>query len=157
MGKQGIEALGVLGSGAKAGPIHSADHDGRFGLAAEHVTELRRLVENLVKTHAHEVDEHELAHRAQACGSGTNCGTDKARFADRGVHDAIAVFAVQAFSYAQYAAPGIHFAVAAGATDDVFAHQHDVFVARHFLIKRFVNGLLVSDFSSHGPSPQYLM
>ena len=84
----------MLSRRAKARAVHGADHQRGLGLAAEHIAKFRRLIEDLIEAHAHEVDEHQLADRAQPRSRRADCGTDEARFADRGVHDAITIFAV---------------------------------------------------------------
>ena len=65
MGEDRIEALAVLGGGPEAGAVMRADHHGRRRLAAEHVAELGRLIEDLVETDAEEVHEHQFGHRPQ--------------------------------------------------------------------------------------------
>ena len=47
-------------------------------LAAEHVTELGGLVEDLVEANTHEIDEHQLDHRAQARGGRSDAAPTKA-------------------------------------------------------------------------------
>ena len=54
----------MLGGGAAAGADHCADHQRRLGLAAKHVAELGRLVEDLVKADAEEIGEHQLGDRS---------------------------------------------------------------------------------------------
>ena len=66
------EHLRVLGRRAQAGAVHGADHQRRGGLAAEHIAELGRLVEQLVEAAADKVDEHQFAHGAHATGSSAN-------------------------------------------------------------------------------------
>ena len=39
----------MLASGPEAGPVHGANDHGRHRLAAEHVAEFRRLIEDLVE------------------------------------------------------------------------------------------------------------
>ena len=50
MGEDRRQHLRMLRGGAKAGAHHGANDDRRLGLAAEHVAELGRLIENLVET-----------------------------------------------------------------------------------------------------------
>ena len=76
MREQRCQHLAVLGGGAKAGADHGADHNRRLGLAAKHVAELGRLVEDLVEANAHEVDEHQLGNRAHAAGRSADCGAN---------------------------------------------------------------------------------
>jgi hypothetical protein len=67
-----IENLRMLGGGAKSSADHAANDDRRRGLASEHIAKFCGLVEDLVETHAHEIDEHQLGHRPQARGSRSN-------------------------------------------------------------------------------------
>ena len=39
---------------------HGTDNDRCFSLPSKHITEFRSLIENLVKTDSHEIDEHEF-------------------------------------------------------------------------------------------------
>ena len=122
--EQRREHLAVLRCRAKTGTDHGADHHRRFGLAAKHVAEFGRLVEDLVKAHAHEVDEHQLGNRAHAAGRSADGRAHVGALGQRGVKQPVAMFGVQALGNAEHAAPGVFFALAAGAAHDVFAH-HD--------------------------------
>ncbi len=63
VGEPGLQALGVLGGVAHAGPGRGPVNDRQGGLAAEHVAVLGRLVHDLVHGDAHEVLVHELGYR----------------------------------------------------------------------------------------------
>src|ERR1700756_333914 len=106
-GEQGGRARGVRGRGPQPGAVHGADHDGRDRLAAEHVPELRGLVVDLVEADAHEVDEHQLGHRAHPGGGGADRGADERRFRDGGVEDPAGELVVEALGHAEHAAPGV--------------------------------------------------
>ncbi len=124
MREQRGEHLAVLGRSTETGTDHGADHHRGFGLAAEHVAELGRLVEDLVKTHPHEVDEHQLGNRAHAASRGANGRTHIGALGQRCVEQAVAMFGVQAFGDTQHTAPGVFFTLAASAAHNVLAH-HD--------------------------------
>ena len=89
-------------------PVHGPDHDGRDRLAAEHVAELGRLIEDLVETDAQEVHEHQFGHRPQPGRSGAYGGADEGAFGDRRIqHPVTAEFRHQPLGDAQHAAPGV--------------------------------------------------
>ena len=144
----------MLGRGAEAAAEHAADHHRRRRLAAEHVAELGRLVEDLVEADPHEVDEHQLGDRPQARGGRTHRGADEARFADRRVeHPGRSELRMQAFGDAERAAPGILLARRAGAAGDVLAHQDDPGIAGHLLGQRLVDRLSKGKLSRHRLAP----
>ena len=62
MGEDGIKALAVLAGGPNPGAIHGAHDQRRHRLAAEHVAEFGGLVEDLIETDTHEINEHEEQH-----------------------------------------------------------------------------------------------
>src|SRR3989441_11358894 len=96
----------------------------RLRLAAEHVAELGRLVVDLVEADAPEVDEHQLRHRPEPAGGGADGGPDVGRLRQRRVEQPFpAVLGVEALGDAEDAAPGVVLAGAAGAADDVLAHE----------------------------------
>ena len=76
--------LAVLRRGPEPGADHGPDGDRCFGLAAEHVAELGRLIEDLVETDAQEIHEHQLGHRPQSGSGGTHGGADEGATGDRG-------------------------------------------------------------------------
>ena len=55
----------MLGAAALAGTALRPQHERHLQLAAGHEVRLRRLVDELVERERHEVDEHDLDHRAQ--------------------------------------------------------------------------------------------
>jgi hypothetical protein len=81
----------------------------------------------------HEVDEHQLRDRAQPPGGCPDGRPDKGRLGDRGVQDPAGELVVQALGDAEYAAPGVLLAGAAGPAGVVLAHDHDRGVAGHLL------------------------
>src|SRR3954454_12233929 len=152
VGEDRIQRLRVLRRRADARAVHRSDDHRRHGLAAEHVAELRGLVEDLVQADAHEVDEHELRDRAQARGGRAGRRAHDRRLADRRVEDAVGEPRVEALGDAEHAAPGVVVARRAGAADDVLAEDDDRLVALHLLPERLVDRLLEGDVPSHGRS-----
>jgi hypothetical protein len=59
------------------------------------------------------------------------------------------VLGVEVLGDAEHAAPGIDRAGAAGAADDILAHDDDRRVAVHFEIERLVDGLFDADLAGH--------
>ena len=66
----------MLGGCTEAGTNHRADDDRRFGLAAEHVSKLRGLVQNLIEANAHEIQKHQFRDGAHAAGGGADRRAD---------------------------------------------------------------------------------
>src|SRR5206468_8656470 len=87
--RQSVQGLRVLGRGAQPGSRHRAHHEWYLGLAAEHVAELRRLIQKLIEADADEVYEHELRYGAEASRCRTDRHTDETGLADRCVDDAV--------------------------------------------------------------------
>ena len=74
-----------------AGTDLGANDNRCLSLAAEHVTELGGLIEDLVEADAHEIDEHELGNRPQAARRGADRGRRPSTvtvpvLSDRGFH-----------------------------------------------------------------------
>ena len=80
----------MLRGRAEAGAVHRAHDQGRGRLAAEHVAELGRLVEDLVEADAEEVDEHQLGDRPQAGRRGARRRADEGALGDRRVEHPLA-------------------------------------------------------------------
>src|SRR5437016_4915911 len=121
----------MLGRRAETCTAHRADNQWCSRLAAEHVTELGSLVEDLVEADSHEVHEHQFDHWTQPADGCPNGSADKGRLGDRGVHDTITKLAPQAFGDSQWAAPGVHLAFGPAATRNILAHEDDRWVAFH--------------------------
>ena len=151
-----IEALRVLRGGAEAGAVHGADDERGHRLAAEHVAELCRLIEDLVEADAHEVDEHQLNDRAKAGRRRARSGADKRNFGKMRVEHALRPeFRAQALGDAERPAPGVLVAGRAGAAGNVLAHDDDAAVAPHFLADRLVDRLAIG-FLRHSCPPTHL-
>ena len=116
----------MLRGGAEAGAVHGADDQRRHRLAAEHVAELGRLVEDLVEADAHEVDEHQLDDRAQPGRRRARRRADEGDLGEMGVEHAVGPeLRPQALGDAERAAPGVLVALGARAAGDVLAHDDD--------------------------------
>ena len=128
VGDDGVEHLASAAPQPEPGADHRPNHDRRLRLAAEHVAELGRLVEDLVEAHAHEVDEHQLGHRAEAAGRGADRGPDDRRTLDRRrvEHPLPPVLPRRGPSSRRATPPQASVSPgAAGPTDDVLAHEDD--------------------------------
>ncbi len=144
----------MLRRGAAPGADHCADDERRLGLAAEHVAELGRLIEDLVEADAEKIAEHQLGDRAQPGDRGAGGGSHDRRFGDRGVDDpALAEFAKEPFRHAEHTAIGVALPLRAGAPCDVLADHDNARVAAHFLREPFVERL-ADRFECHLALPQ---
>ena len=92
----------------------------------------------------HEIDGHDLDHRAHSDQRGTDAKPGEAVFRDRRVaHPPFAVFGVKAFGHA----------IAAAVEADVFAEREDGFIGRHFMVHGVVECLPVEQFLRHDRLP----
>ena len=149
MGENGIQTLRMLRGSAETGAVHGAHDQRRHRLASKHVAELGGLVENLIETNSHEIDEHQLHDRPQPGGGGANGSPHEGRFGDRRIHHAVAELVPQSLGDSEHPAPGIHRTIRAASAGDVLAHYDDGRIALHLLCQRFVDGLLKADFPAH--------
>ena len=137
-----IETLAMLARRAQSRAEQCAHHDRRRRLAAEHIAELRHLVDDLVAADAEEIDEHQLRDRPQPSHRRTRGGTDEGALADRRIEDPTAAkLGQQPFAGTEHVAPGILFALGAHAADDVLAQGDNVGIAFHLLPYRFIERL----------------
>ena len=147
VGEEGIEALRVLRRRAETGAVHGADDHRGHRLAAEHVAELGGLIEDLVETDAHEIDEHQVGDRPQPGRGGADRSADEGQFGDwRVEHPLASELRHQALGDAERAAPRVLLAGRAGAAGDVLAHHDHARIALHFLTDRLVDGLTIALF-----------
>ena len=157
-GKNMVRRLRVLRRCREARADHAAHHHRRFGLAAEHVAELGRLVVEHVVAHAEKVHEHQLGHWPQPGHCRARRHADNRRLGDRGVdHPCRAELGPQAFGHAQHAAERFALAAHFGSTGltaaHVFADQHHTIIERHFLRQGFFDRFTIST-NCHGSTPQ---
>ncbi len=118
--EQRLQAVRVGGAELVAGALGHA-HDQRHArLAAEHVVDVRGVVDDLVERQQREVDRHQLHHRAQARHRRADAHADDRVLGDRRVaHAALAELLEQAVGDLEGAAEDA----------DVLAHQHHALVA----------------------------
>src|SRR6266702_2157555 len=151
----------MLGGQLVAGAARHPYHQGHLRLAAEHVADLRRVVDDLVVRDQREVDGHHLHHRAKAEHRGADGAAYYHLLGDRGVDDSLSAEPIKE-----------PFGDAIGATElaDVLADQVHGVVALHLLgqrlTKRDAVKLLLcrhqrgfprsSGLSSHSPLQTYL-
>jgi hypothetical protein len=79
----------MLSAHVHAGAGRCADHDRATCLAAKHVAEFSRLIEDLIEADTKEVREHEFCDRTQTCERGTVGGADDGGFGYGRVNDPI--------------------------------------------------------------------
>src|SRR5208283_5052221 len=75
MHEPGFKTLGVLRRRPDPGSAGGPQHHGYLGLSAEHVLHLGCLVEKLIHRHTDKVYKHQLDHRSQPAGRGSNRGS----------------------------------------------------------------------------------
>ena len=120
VGVPALQAVRVLRGELAAGAGGHPDHERYVELAAGHVQQRRRVVEDLVEGEQAEVDRHDLDDGPHAAQRGADAGADERRLRQRRVADALrAELLEQAEADAEAAA------VAA----DVLAHEEDAVVA----------------------------
>jgi hypothetical protein len=117
----GLQGLGVLGGGAGSGASGGADYHRDPSLAAEHVPDLGRLVDELVHAVGYKVRELQLGYRAHPHERRTRAQPDVAGLGDGRVHHALlAELLDHAPAHAERAAVDA----------DVLAHEEDLGFSR---------------------------
>ena len=128
----------MLGGVAAAGALLGANDQRDSGLAAEHVAQLGRLVDDRLHGQADEVDVHDLGDRPTARRGGADGHRGDGFFGDGRVAHALgAEFFGQALGDAEDAA--------AAPAGDVLAHHEDGRVAPHLFAQRLVERFGVGD------------
>src|SRR2546426_12658670 len=109
--------------------FRSADHERHRGPAAEHVAELRRLVDELVHREGDEVEDLDLDDGPEPGDRRAHAGAHERRLRDRRVAHAVLAEAL--------AEPARHAADAADQAD-VLPHDEDPLGALHLRLERLV-------------------
>ena len=136
--EHGLQRLGVGGSVAAAGALLAAQHDGQLGVAAEDVTGLGHLVEDLVSSHEGKVPVHQLSDGTHTSGCGTHCCANDGRLGNGSVADTVsAEFLVQITGGAEHAAQLF----------TVFAHAEDLVITLHLFLDDLADCLCISQIS----------
>src|ERR671915_403997 len=130
-----LEAVRMGGAELVARALRHADHDRHLDLAAEHVADRRRVVDDLVHREQREVDGHDLDHRPQADHGRADAHADDGVLGDRRVAHAL---------LAEVLEEALRDLEGALEDPDVFAHDEDVLVGLHLLAKRLVERLAVA-------------
>src|SRR5438445_984004 len=123
-----LEAVRVLGRKLMAGAAGHSDHQRHLRFAAEHVPDLRGVVDDLVVRDQREVDGHHLDDRSQPEHRRADGAADDHLFRDRCVDHALLAEAVQ---------QALSDAIRAPELADVFADQVDGVVPVHLLRESF--------------------
>jgi hypothetical protein len=126
----------VLSRQLVAGAARHPQHHRHGHLAAEHVVDLRRVVDDLVHRDDREVHGHQLDHGAQAGHRRPHPQAHEPGLADRRVDDPLLA------ELAQQAAGDLERALV---LRDVLAHHEDALVALHLLAHRLGQRLAVGD------------
>ena len=122
VGVHGLKHLRVLRAALRAAAARHADHDGKRGLAAEHVAELGEAVDDLVAGEQAEVDGHQFGDGAQTAERGADGRADDDFLGERGVFDALV---------AELLDEALGDGVGAAVAGDIFAEDVDALVAAH--------------------------
>ncbi len=128
----GVEALRVLGRELRAAAARRADDQRAARLAAEHVADLGRVVDDLVEGVEREVHGHDLHDRPRAGHRRADRGADEALLGDRRVAHAVGAELL-------HQAGGD--AVGAVEEPDLLAHHEHALVALELLPQRLVERL----------------
>src|SRR2546426_11221528 len=123
-----LEAVRVLRRKLVARAARHANHHRHLGLAAKHVSDLRRVVHDLVVGDEREVDGHHLDDRAQTEHGRTDRRANNDLLGDRRVDDALGSELVE---------QTLGHAVGAAELADVLADQVNGIVALHLFGERF--------------------
>ncbi len=127
----------------RGGPARAPHHQGDVVLAARHVADLGRRVDDLVQGKDREVEGHHLDHRPQPQHRRPDPDPGEARFADRGVHDALV---------AEFLQQTLGDLVGPIVEADLLAHHEHARVPAHLLPERGVQGFAIGH-DRHGVSP----
>src|SRR5271166_5316470 len=132
----------MLSRRTAAGADHRADDKRGLDLAAEHVSELGGLVEDLVEADAKEIREHQLGYRSQPGHGCPGGGTHDRRLGNRCVdHPSLTEFGEEALRHPEDPAIGVALTLGGGTAGDILTDHDDGRVAAHFLRERFVERL----------------
>ena len=121
-------------------PPGHPDDQWHLGLAAEHVADLRRVVDDLVVRDQREVDRHHLDHRPQPEHRGADGGADDDLLGDGRVDHTLGAELVE---------EAVGHAIGAAELADVLADQVDGVVALHLLAERLTQRDAVELFLGH--------
>src|SRR6266849_2979273 len=117
-----LEAVRMLRRQLVPGAARHADHHRHLGLAAEHVADLRCVVDDLVVGDQREVDGHHLDDRAQPEHRGADGAADDDFFRDGRIDHALLAEAVE---------QALRYSVRAAELSDVLTNEVDGVVALH--------------------------
>ncbi len=134
----------MLRSGAKPGAGDGSHREGYAGPAAEHVAELRSLVEQRVEGDSQEIHEHQLDDRAKSRERRAHRCTEESHLADRRVADPLgAEPCVEPLRRSHDPAPGLLDSLvgASAAACDVLSQDDDVGIGRQGEMERLVDRL----------------
>ena len=130
-----LQAVGVRGPELVAGALGHAQHQRDGDLAAEHVVDVRGVVDDLVEGEQGEVDRHQLDDGAQAGHGGADAHADDRVLGDRRVAYALlAELVEQAGGHLERAPEHA----------DVLAHQEHALVSLQLLAQRGVERVAVA-------------
>src|SRR5579872_342704 len=131
-----------LTAGARGHP----DHQWNIELAARHVKDRRRVVDDLIQRQQAEVNRHDLDNRSHAVHRRSDSGPDERRLGQRCVPDSLGTELVE---------QSLAHRVASAVSAYILAHQENARVAIHRIANSLSHGFAVSSlhfggFGAHG-------
>ncbi len=119
-----------------AGAGRHANDDRHRELAARHMADGRRIVDDLVERQEAEIDRHDLDDRAHPAERRADPGADEGRFGKRRVADAFGAELVE---------QPLGDRIAAAVAPDILAHQKDARIGKKSLADRFADRIAIGD------------
>src|SRR5215472_13451070 len=136
MQKVRLQALAVLGAQLMAPALRGTNHQRHLGLAAEHVVDFGRVVDDLIHREQAEIYGHQLDYRLESAHRGANPCAHYREFRNRSVpHPFLAVHGQQSVGDLEGTAE----------VADFLAHDKHALVAVEFLAQRDVESFAIAD------------
>ena len=132
-----FETMRVLSGQLTAGAGRHPDHHRHTELAARHVTNAGRGVENLVEREQTEIHRHQFDDRAHACYGGANAGACETRFRQRCVSDPF---------WSELRLQPLAHRVATAIAANVFTHEENTLIAEQRVADRRAHSFPVAKF-----------
>ena len=136
-----FQHVAMLTTEAHADTGRRPDHQRDMSLPARHEAQLRRVIDDLVHRHRHEVHQHDLGHRPQARDRRAHGRADDRLFRDRCRADTVlAIFGAETGGDLEHPAALL--------IADIFAQRDDILVRRHRFVECHVQALGEADLAA---------
>src|SRR6266851_1374415 len=133
MCKERVQALRVLRTSVESCTEHRSYDQWRARLAAEHIAELRSLIEYLIEADSDKVNEHQLCYGPQSRNGGSGRHSNNGALGNWGVDNALASeFTHEASGDAHDSTVGVIDSGPPGASGDVLSDNHHCGIPAHF-------------------------